>query len=313
MATCFFACTPETTSTAPPTINFYHWQTKLDPDGSALAALDSFGSRRLYVKVFDVVWDGEPTPTALLRAEARRDLPPLTPVIFITNETLRRLPASGVTELADNLLRLTDERMPTAYTGLQLDCDWTAGTRERYFALLWAVRSARPALDVTCTVRLHQYRDRDRQGIPPVDTAILMAYNTGNLNDPALQNSIYDSSIVKTYVSDQPPYPIPLHLATAVYDWAAVYRRDQLVYLSNEPDLTSLSSTRFSSMSKGRYRVDSSHYYAGLYLYAGDEVRLEEVPPQSLSAQIELLRRYVAPHPGQEVIVYRLGSRLWER
>ena len=52
-----------------------------------------------------------------------------------------------------------------------------------------------------------------------------MAYNTGDLGSWETENSIVDTTIIEAYVAGQPPYPLPLDLAVAVYDWAAVYRR----------------------------------------------------------------------------------------
>ena len=71
---------------------------------------------------------------------------------------------------------------------------------------------------------MHQYRDRAAQGIPPVDRATLMAYNTGDLDQWETENSIVDATATRNYLAGQPRYPLPLDIAVAVYDWAAVYR-----------------------------------------------------------------------------------------
>ncbi|MEL7163700.1 MAG: hypothetical protein AAFN92_23275, partial [Bacteroidota bacterium] len=237
-------------------------------------------------------------------------LPELVPVIFLTNEVITR--TEDTEAFAENLLRLTDELLPTGYRELQLDCDWTARTQVPYFALLRAVRTLRPGLRLTCTVRLHQYRDRREQGIPPVERATLMAYNTGNLEDWATENTILDTNAISAYLAGQSPYPLPLDLGVAVYDWAAVYRRGELAYLINEPDLTELAdSVRFTPLDSLRYEVARSTYLDGIYLYQGDRLRREVVGPTLLDEQTARLRRFVDYFPGQRRIVYRLGSRLW--
>jgi len=169
---------------------------------------------------------------------------------------------------------------------------------------------------VTCTIRLHQYRDRAAQGIPPVGRATLMAYNVGNLNAWETENSIVDTNILKTYLAGTEAYPIDLDLAVAAYDWAAVYRRDQLAYLINEPDTLELRDTaRFVSLptvgKSPRWEVKKSTYLDGIYLYEGDLLRWESAPPDEIDAQVELLERYVPGFSEQRVMVYRLGGRLW--
>lgn len=293
--------------------SFYHWQTRLAPDSSARALLADFACDRLYVKAFDISWgSGRLQTSAWLELDDTTGLPELIPVVFITNSVMQQQPE--VLSLAENLLQLTDELFPMGYRELQIDCDWTARTQVPYFSLLRAVRALRPELKLTCTVRLHQYRERQEQGIPPVERATLMAYNTGQLEDWETSNSILDTAVIVGYLSGQPPYPIPLDLGVAVFDWAAVYRRGELTYLINEPPLVELADTsRFTRQDALRYSVRRSTYLDGLYLYEGDQLRREVAPPASLAEQTERLRRYVRYFPGQRRIVYRLGSRLWRK
>jgi hypothetical protein len=295
---------------------FYHWQTTLAPDTTARALLAEYDCDRLYVKAFDVAWTaGRPEPTALIRLEDTSALPPLVPVVFITNEVFAEQPMGQLPELADQLVGLVGELLPE-FRELQLDCDWTARTQVQYFTFLKAVRERLgTGRELTCTVRLHQYRDTKTQGIPPVDRATLMAYNVGDLNRWDTENSIIDTNILKTYLSGAERYPLNLDLAVAVYDWAAVFRRDNLGYLINEPNLTELKdTTRFRELSKNglRYEIIQSTYLEGTYLYEGDLLRREVASPDLVDAQAALLRRYVAAFPGQRLMVYRLNSRLWD-
>jgi hypothetical protein len=296
---------------------FYHWQTTLAPDTTARALLAVYDCDRLYVKAFDVAWTaGQPEPTALIRLVDTIGFPALVPVVFITNEVFAEQPSDQLSGLADEVVGLAEELLPQGFEELQLDCDWTARTQVPYFAFLKAVRERLGAeRELTCTVRLHQYRDTKTQGVPPVDRATLMAYNVGDLNRWETENSIIDTNILKTYLVGAPAYPLNLDLAVAVYDWAAVYRRDKLTYLINEPDLAELNDTaRFQVLSDDglRYEVVQSTYLNGIYLYEGDLLRREVAPPNLVEAQAALLRRYVGAFPGQRLMVYRLGSRLWK-
>ena len=308
------SCQP-TPAPAPPPTTFYHWQTRLAPDSVARSLLTTHGSDRLYVKAFDVSWTaGRAEPTALIEPQDTAGLPPLVPVVFITNEVFRQTPAQDLKALAEQILGLTEELLGSRFPEFQIDCDWTAGTRAHFFVFLAALRQQLAGRRLSCTVRLHQYRDRAVQGVPPVDRGVLMAYNTGDLNDWATENSIVDTNVVKTYLAGTEPYPLPLDLAVAAYDWAAVYRRDRLAYLINEPDLTELADTaRFAPLDGAglRYAVRRGTYLGGLYLYADDLIRREVAPPAAVPAQLRLLHRYLPPTADQRTIIYRLNSRLW--
>ena len=296
------ACGPDV---PPPRTALYHWTTRLDlPD--SLLRRDAV--ERVYIKVFDVDrTDGRPAPSAALLTD--RDSLPVeaVPVVFITNAVFAQ-PHDG---LGADVVALLRRRFPYPFPELQIDCDWTAGTRAAYFAFLRELRALVGA-DVSCTVRLHQYRDRDRQGVPPVDRAVLMAYNTGDLDRWATENSIYAPAAAAAYLDGQPPYPLPLDLAVAAYDWAAVYRREALVYLINAPELAELGdTTRFTRLAPDRYAVARSTYYGGLYLYAGDRLRLEAIGRErAVAAGADLWAR-VANAGSRYLIYYHAGSRQW--
>ena len=289
----------------PPTYAFYHWESTLDPP---LDLMRDWNANRLYVKAFDVSWTaGRAEPSAILETDGTV-VADFVPVIFITNEVFTH-PTDG---LAGDVLHLLNQSFPYPYAELQIDCDWTAGTREAYFSFLRDLKQLTEAA-VSCTVRLHQYRDRARQGVPPVDRAVLMAYNTGDLNQWDTENSIVDRRIIRGYVRNQPPYPVPLDLAVATYDWAAVYRRGKLAYLVNEPDLAPLADTTyFTQLSPLRYRVDSSTYYENLYLYRGDLLRREIADTELALRVINDLWPQIATAESRYVIFYRIGSRLWQ-
>lgn len=310
-------CAPAPKLPSPKT-TFYHWQTRLAPDTTARHLLNSFACDRLYAKAFDVSWTaGQAEPAALIQMTDTVGLPQLVPVVFITNEVFLQQPAHKLEALAEDVLGLTEQLFGPDFPELQIDCDWTARTRVHYFVFLSALKAHLGDRPLTCTIRLHQYRDRDAQGIPPVGRATLMAYNVGNLNAWETENSIVDTNILKTYLVGNAPYPLDLDLAVAAYDWAAVYRRDQLAYLINEPDTEELKDTaRFEAFPTTgeslRWRVKKSTYLDGTYLYAGDLLRWEKALPEEVDNQVKMLERYVSGFTGRRVMVYRLGSRLWE-
>lgn len=299
----------------PPQPTFYHWQTQLDPDSLARNLLARTEADRLYVKAYDLIWEnGRATPTAILEMGDTTGLPTLVPVIFITQEVLREQPPETLPDLARNMASLVRELLGDDFPEVQLDCDWTARTQVPYFSLLQSFRKEFPGKVLSCTVRLHQYRDRKGQGIPPVDRGVLMAYNVGELADWSTTNSIIDTNLLRGYLRNQPPYPIPLDPAIAVYDWAVVFRNDELAYLINEPKLSDLQdTTRFRALSPDslRYAVTTSSYYEGLYLYRSDVIRREIASPELVDDQLRIINSTMAGPAPERIFYYRLGSRQW--
>ena len=312
LALLFVACAAEE---QPLIRNFYHWETELRLDSTERDLLT--GHDRLYVKAFDLVRAaGQAVPTAEIQLVDTVGLPRLVPVVFITNEVILQLASDQIPTLADQIATLTEELLPANFPELQLDCDWTARTQVQYFELLKAVRERLRGTLVSCTIRLHQYRDRQAQGIPPVERGVLMAYNTGDIEDWATDNSIIDTNALRNYLADQPPYPMPLDIAVAVYDWAAVYRRGELVQLINEPDTLRMRDTSYftllpSTIPGTRVRAKKSTYFNGISLYRDDELRYEAARPERVDREAQSIRNYVGHFPGQRLIIYRLGSRLW--
>ncbi|MTB52360.1 hypothetical protein [Lewinella sp. W8] len=299
----------------PPQPTFYHWQTRLAPDSLSRALLAEADADRLYVKAYDLIWEnGRATPTAILELGDTTGLPPLVPVIFITQEVIQQQPVNKLPALAKNMAALLQEILGNDFPEVQLDCDWTARTQVPYFSLLQSLRELFPDKTISCTIRLHQYRDRKTQGIPPVDRGVLMAYNVGELAEWSTENSIIDTTLLKGYLRDQPPYPIPLDPAIAVYDWAVVFRNDALAYLINEPDLRELRDTsRFAALTSDslRYVVKTSTYYEGIYLYRGDLIRREIAPVELIDSQLKIIERHTEGYAPERIFYYRLGSRQW--
>ena len=196
-------------SEPPPQRSFYYWRTVFRLSQAERAALQALQIRRLYVRLFDVTWDSAasaPTFVGDLTVDATEPAPEeieFIPVVFLRHEVLQKLDEAGVRALSVELWRRIEERtalLPGLAGGaaastpgaaastreLQIDCDWTDGTRDRFFALLTelrrlgaasAARRATPAPRLSATIRLHQVKYRERTGVPPVERGMLMFYN----------------------------------------------------------------------------------------------------------------------------------------
>jgi hypothetical protein len=246
----------------------------------------------------------------------------ITPCIYITNRTFERLPETGMEELVSKVLRKVEQlnkslvdqvfgyayydslpdnltweeksdiidSLETAYakkmTELQIDCDWTAKTRDRYFQFLNQLIAKSPELMITCTLRLHQYRDRKLMGIPPVEKLMLMCYNTGDPKKLNENNAILDAEVVKQYLKGK-KYPRQLELALPHFSWGAWYRAGSFQGLLRE---FNPSASYVQLESNNRYRVSQDTVVGQDYLREGDLIRLDGPTAAQMQATLQTIK-----------------------
>ncbi|RYZ27399.1 MAG: hypothetical protein EOO10_12815 [Chitinophagaceae bacterium] len=213
--------------------SFYYWKTVFRLSPTEQKAVNGLGIQNLYVKFFDVDWNSEKQTTEPVAKILFQDAAPsavvITPVVFITQEPLQKSDTATLNALARNItnllssiasnnnLRLSNE--------IQLDCDWTAKTKDAYFYLLQQVKKQGFFQNkiVSATIRLHQLKFITQNGVPPVDKGLLMCYNMGNLRYPQTKNSILDEDELKKYINTLQNYPLPLDVALPIFDWYILF------------------------------------------------------------------------------------------
>jgi hypothetical protein len=165
----------------------YYWKTVFSWNEGDAALAASLGIGKLYVRLFDVTYNEEskqPIPSALISRIDRfpANMEPI-PVVFITHEALAATSDSSITTLARDISKLVFQivgPLDSRIREIQIDCNWSSGTRERYFTLLTALNSLARGRILSATIRLHQVKFSEKTGIPPVDRGMLMIYNMGN-------------------------------------------------------------------------------------------------------------------------------------
>jgi len=297
---------------------FYHWKSGFRLAPAEQALLDSLRVQRLYVRFFDVDWDarrGEPVPQAPLEwAEPPDPDRAIVPVVFLTNRAFEHLPREAVPDLARRVARKLAEMGLQPPEEVQMDCDWTAGTRDAYFAFLKALRPLLPPeCSLSVTVRLHQLKDPRGTGVPPAERGVLMFYNMGRVEDPAEPNSILNLEAARAYLRPFRDYPLPLDLALPLFRWGAVFRDGRLVRLINDLGPEALQdTTRFRAFGERHFGVLRSTYLQGYYLYRGDLLRLEGVDSSALLRALELLHPLLDART-RTLLFYHLDSSVVER
>lgn len=310
----FWRCSTER---QPPAPVFYYWKTAFAISPNERAYLDSVSTGTLFIKFADIARDpssGEVEPYSLLQVTDTSNTAGLqfVPCFFITNSVFQNND-NGIW-LSERLLETLESvgeqfgKKPAQWPEIQIDCDWTAGTRDNFFHFLTELKKRlAPATILNVTIRLHQYKYPDKTGVPPADKGVLMCYNTGDIDAEKTSNSILNVEDAAPYFQNTVPYPIPLDLALPVFSWALVYRDEELWRIIPESEPGQWADTAFFEPSGAMVRVKKPTFRGGHYLRSGDLIRLESVTPEILEAAIPLLQS-VRPVTGERVLFYHLDS-----
>ncbi|MEL6972907.1 MAG: hypothetical protein AAFO02_22275 [Bacteroidota bacterium] len=308
------SCQPEPCSTQ---LAFYHWKTEVSLQETEQTYLEQLPAQRLYLRLFDVDWEPN-AQVAAPKADAQIDLLPdiaIVPTVYITNRTIAQLDKKGLSELSERISeRVTQKLQDQALVELQIDCDWTTRTREGYFFLLTQLREQLPEETLlSATLRLHQYRWPEKTGVPPVDRTMLMFYNMGDLEEWEEPNSILNLDKATAYLQHTNTYPLPIDLALPLFRWGILFRHGKMIKLINGLTAEEVMGAGGIPLDdkQVRFRIPKSTYLQGYYLYAEDELRLENIQPKVLVEAAQLL--HALPCTGERFLsFYHLDSTLLE-
>ena len=280
--------------------SFYYWKTVYQNTPNQTSYLEHCHVHKLYMRIMDVDFTTGGMPSPISPILFKDHLPgnvEIVPVVFIVNDILKRIDTAQIKTLANNIIPYVDSKIKQAgkkaYGELQIDCDWTATTRDNYFFLLKQIgkitRQKHQVLSVT--LRLHQLKNQKTSGIPPAERVMLMCYNMGNLRKYGNQNSILELSELKKYLgSNLSTYSIPSDIGLPLFSWAVAFRNKQYIGISKKLKYTLLTNkNQFKFIGNNLYKAIADLPEYGLL--NGDEVRWESVSENNL----EEAAAYISP------------------
>ncbi len=298
--------------------SFYYWKTIYEADPLSQKYQHDLEVNQLYVRIMDVDKGEDMQPRPVSPITFRDQLPDtvkMVPVVFIVNDVLKNMNKPELNTLSRNIVEFTDAKAHQGgkadYSELQIDCDWTATTRENYFYLLRQI-AAQPQLKgkkLTATLRLHQLKNLRRNGLPPVNRVMLMCYNMGNLRKYGSQNSIIDLNELKKYAgSNVHSYPLPMDIGLPLFRWAVVFRNQQYAGISKrvtQKDI--LNKNQFKFIEGNLYRAEADMPQFGIL--KKDEVRWEDVPVKTLTETAKYLSGFIK-QDSLHIIYYHLDQHV---
>ncbi|MCU0436492.1 MAG: hypothetical protein MUC49_01155 [Raineya sp.] len=298
-----------------PDIHFYHWKGVFQTDSLEQSFLKNTNSKKLYLRFFDVDFhaDQGAVPIGITQISEKDTYPfdKIIATIFITNRTMVRISSDKIPDLAQKITKkIFSQGKNLPIKGIQLDCDWSEQSQTKYFKLCSEIRKICKSknIELSATIRLHQYKYASQTGIPPIDRGVLMLYNVGDIDGRNTQNSILDLKTVSSYLSDTKSYPLHLDVALPIFSWAVVQRMGKTVNLLSQIDFNELEgNNRIKKIQKNLYKITENHYFGGVYLYEGDFLRWESVSIELLESLCQIISKHIET---KEVIFYHLENKI---
>lgn len=256
--------------------SIYYWRTTFSLSDSEKEFMREHDVKKIYMRFFDVEWaypakNGEDvTPEATIRFN---DTIPagveVVPTVYITTSAMEKMQIKEE-EYAEKIYKRISaicKQNNIVFNEIQLDCDWTKGTRQPFFRLCEAMKERMDSTQtLSSTIRLHQLT----QSPPPVDKGVLMVYNTGNLMEMTSENSIFSRKDIEPYMKDNrlARYPLALDVAYPTYGWSVVFHPGEDKYyfyrimrrtdFSAYPDLKKIASNLYEATSDINFSEDKT-------------------------------------------------------
>ena len=285
------ACTRQSIKNVDTARAMYFWRTDFRLSEEEAAFLRTHDISKIYLRYFDVTVNetGQvmPNATVSFTTDTLEGIE-IIPTVFIVENCLQHNMDSIAQKLVARILQMNQTHHRGNVKEIQIDCDYTHRSRERFYAFLKEMRNElQPkGIRLSATIRLHQLS----MPPPPVDYGALMVYNTGNVSNPNGRNPILSIEDVAPFLKKLNDYPLPLCAAYPIFDWVALYGNEsqQLTPNTQHQTLRHLlyghsleDTTLYKPLEDGKYLVVASRTLpttlgrdaAGIHLHVGDTIR----------------------------------------
>jgi len=302
----------------------YHWKSSFARSTYDLEEnkfFEAHGIRKMYLKMLDVDYSeaGLIIPVGKTRIDyyisPEEDSLEYVPVVYISNRVFQYMPTQDIDYYAKLFLEHTlriETYTNRAVREVQIDCDWTEGTKDKYFLLLQRMRYWMPNLKYSVTLRLYPFKYRTKLGVPPANRVMLMMYNLENAKKMELNNSLFDPNLAAKYVT-KTPYPLPMDFAIPAFSWSLLFRHGQFLRVFSDNILEALESekARYVGVKEGelKYRKlgynkylieETPDFYNDYDLRAGDILKIESCGADELKQASALITRF---HPRKDATI----------
>jgi len=282
----------------------YFWKTNFNLDKNEIEWVKQNNIRKIYLRFFDVDWNSQ-TNTAVPVGDVTISTKhfneaEIIPVVFITNRTFKNIRDSELPGLAGKILNKILGKISffdsISVREIQLDCDWTKTTRDKYFTFLELLQklSSQKQIEISATIRLHQVKFARETGVPPVKSGALMFYNMSDVSRIRTINSIFDKNIAQKYLVNFNNYPLHLDIILPAFSWVCLFRQSKLVSLINDLKESEFErNADFSRINDNFFLVEHTCCMKGESFLKGDYLRIEHIDHSITLKAAEMLSQHL--------------------
>lgn len=294
---------------------FYYWRTHLSLNPEEKTVLQKATSPYIYTRFFDIEKvDGKFQPVAVITKDQTFETDKeIVPVVFIKNDVFYDLTSNEINFLAENVNSLIKKKQTEfgfkISKEIQIDCDWTSGTRKEYFEFLQRLKDFSKK-EITCTLRLHQVKNSKLSGIPPLEKVYLMCYSTSSPLENSDRNSILDLPTLKNYLKNIDLYPLDMDVALPIYSWGIVTNHVGKHKLINALSTEDLKNANFRKISDNEVEIMKDGFYFGNFLNKGFTIKVEEISEDQLTETKNFLNKKLTNYT---IVYYQLDHRFLDK
>ena len=291
-------------------VSVYWWKNKVEITDEMLQFKQANNIHKVYCKVADFRYNQlhNTIDIPLIHEKLSLEKQNVSPVLYIENDVFKHFSEDYVfTRFKETIDKLMQRNIISDLTHIQIDCDWTLSTKDRYFQFLNKLKSSFEIVGVT--LRLHQVKYYKTTGVPDIDYGVLMIYNLSSVADFEVENSIYNYDLALSYLKGYlHNYPMEVKAALPAFAWAAHFHHERLVNILNfityeelvkNENLTQLTDYRFVSK--------KAHFINAIPISKHDIIRYEEPNIESLKLLLGFLKQEVNQEK-LEVIFFSLNA-----
>lgn len=305
--------------------SIYYWRTTFSLSDKEKEFMREHDVRKIYMRFFDVDWDYRAKDREGVIPEATiqfKDTIPnginVVPTVYITTSAIEKM-QTREDDYAEKIYKRINaicKRHDIAFSEIQLDCDWTKGTRQPFFRLCEAMKVYMDSTQtLSSTIRLHQLT----QAPPQVDKGVLMVYNTGNLMEMTSENSIFSRKDIEPYLRDNrlAEYPLALDVAYPTYGWSIVFHpgKDKYYFdrimrrtdFSDYPNLKKIAPNLFEATSEINFSEDET---GGDKVYEKYRIRVERPTADEILEIKKMIDGQLKSKPHNNILYHLDESQL---
>lgn len=301
--------------------SFYYWKSDSDSyyNDKEKNILKDQNIKKLYVKFFEVDYQEELGNLPVSKTNfniysycSENDSLPyhIVPTVYIKNIVFQKNSRKELDKLADNVSYLidkyTNEKLDSVKVSeIQIDCDWTASTKDNYFYFLKKLKPIAKK-QISATLRLYPYKYPDKMGVPPVDKVTLMCYNLINPLENHSKNSILDLKELGSYLSPKKKYPLHMDIALPIYSWMQIYQNNNFTgVIYNGSGL----KKNLKMIKPLWYEVTRDTVVSyNTYLRRGDKIKYEEITADKVKKAIAIIKKNINLDKNITVTLFHLDE-----